>query len=368
MKRKIKIIFILFIASFYAVAQDTTSLKASLTPDKFVQYWFNEPVSQGNSGTCWSFATTSFFESEIYRISGKKIKLSEMYFVYWEYIERTKYYIKHKGNCTLGEGSESNAVPRLMLDYGALPLSEYSGLKANETKHNHAAMVKEIISLMSEIKLHAAWNDSIAVVQVKEILNKYMLTPPDLFQYEGTTCTPSFFLRDICSIIPTDYYSFMSNNEFTFNEKAELVEDDNWWHGANYYNVKIDDFSKIVKSAIKNGYTICICGDVTEPGFDFEKQTVIVPEYDIPAAYIDDNARQLRFSNGTTTDDHCVHLVGYKVIGDKYWLLVKDSNAGSFNNKFPGYKYINEDYIRLKMMNLLLYKYGADEILNKIIK
>ena len=32
-----------------------------------------KPISQGNTGTCWCFSTTSFYESEILRITGKQL-------------------------------------------------------------------------------------------------------------------------------------------------------------------------------------------------------------------------------------------------------------------------------------------------------
>jgi len=38
-------------------------------------------ISQGNTGTCWSFSTSSFLESEITRLTGKQVDLSEMYTV-----------------------------------------------------------------------------------------------------------------------------------------------------------------------------------------------------------------------------------------------------------------------------------------------
>ena len=37
--------------------------------------------NQGRTGTCWSFATNSFLENEILRISNKKIDISEMFTV-----------------------------------------------------------------------------------------------------------------------------------------------------------------------------------------------------------------------------------------------------------------------------------------------
>jgi len=347
---------------------DLSGISCPSSPEEFTRSWFNNPATQGNTGTCWSFATTSFFESEIYRITEKKVKLSEMYFVYWEYVERAKYFVLYKGECTLGEGSEANAVPRLMQIYGAVPKSAYSGLPDGQTVYDHSKMTDDIYLYLMSVKTSAAWNDSIVTGNVKAILNKYMGQPPASFSYENKTFSPQLFLTDYCKIIPRDYFSFMSDNKIAFNQKAELVEDDNWWHSKNYYNVSIDDFMKIIKSAVDSGFTISICGDVSEPGIDKEKQVAVVPTFDIPSAMIDDNARQLRLGNGSTTDDHCIHLVGYLVKDGSYWFLTKDSGTGAFDGKYQGYKYLREDYVKLKMMNILLYKYAAKEVLNKIIK
>ena len=70
-------------------------------------------------------------------------------------------------------------------------------------------------------------------------------------------------------------------------------------------------------------------GDVSEPGYLSRSDVAIVPTFDIPSEYIDDNARQFRFSNKTTTDDHGIHLVGYEHKDGKDWYLIKDSAAGS---------------------------------------
>ena len=86
-----------------------------------------EPISQGNTGTCWCFSTTSFYESEIKRISGKNINLSELYPVYFEYVEKTREYIRTRGKTYLGQGSETNAVQRMMKLYGIVPFEVYEG-------------------------------------------------------------------------------------------------------------------------------------------------------------------------------------------------------------------------------------------------
>ena len=76
----------------------------------------------------------------------------------------------------------------------------------------------------------------------------------------------------------------------------------------------------------------------------------------------------MRLISGATTDDHCVHLVGYQIINGEYWYLIKDSGAGAFDGKNKGYRFFHEDYVRLKMMNILLNVEPARSVLDKIIK
>ena len=69
----------------------------------YQQEWHFPPVSQGNTNTCWSFSAISFFESEVKRMTGQEIKLSEMYIVYWEYVEKTRRFVRERGNSAFTE-------------------------------------------------------------------------------------------------------------------------------------------------------------------------------------------------------------------------------------------------------------------------
>ena len=118
-------------------------------------------------------------------------------------------------------------------------------------------------------------------------------------------------------------------------------------------------------SAIKNGYTMAIGGDVSEPGYDGWHKIAIVPSFDIPAQYIDENAREFRFDNKTTTDDHGIHLVGYTNKNGVMWYLIKDSAAGSRNIDPAGYYFYREDYVKLKMMDFMVHKDAVKNLLAK---
>lgn len=348
---------------------DFTGMDIPNSTDLYTRYWSTPPISQGNTNTCWSYSTTSFLESEVYRLYKKEVKLSEMHTVYYEYIERAKEYVKMKGTSAFAEGSEANAVTRMWKKYGIVPESDYTGMLPGQTIQNHAVMYEELLTYLKSIKTANNWNEEIVVATVKSILNSYMGEPPTIITVDGKQITPLAYLNTVIKINPDDYISLMSLMENTYYTKAEYDVPDNWWNSADYYNVPLDVFMSIVKSAIKKGYTMAIGGDVSEPGYESEMQVGIVPTFDIPSAYIDENARQFRFSNESTTDDHGIHIVGYYEKDGVTWFLIKDSGAGSRNagkdSKNFGYYFYHEDYIKLKMMNIMLHKDMVQEVLKK---
>ena len=170
-------------------------------------------------------------------------------------------------------------------------------------------------------------------------------------------------------INPDDYVDILSYSQEPFYEKVEYKVPDNWWHSTDYYNVPLDVYMATLKDIVRKGYTVSIGGDVSEPGFDRYTQCAVVPEFDIPSAYINDDARQFRFSNKTTTDDHGMHLVGYLEKDGKDWYLIKDSSSGSRNNDSNasefGYYFFSEDYVKLKMMDFMVHKDAVKDLLTK---
>jgi len=334
--------------------------------------WTQPVVSQGNTGTCWSFSTTAFYESEVYRLTGKKVRISEIYTVYWEYIEKAARFIEQRGNSNFDQGSEGNAVARIMKKYGAVPLSAYTGLKDNRIFHTHEQMFSEMNSFLQSLKVSNAWNMDYAVATVKSIMNHYLGEPPVSFMVEGKSYTPQTYLKDFLKLNPDDYVEILSYKQEPYWQQVEYKVPDNWWHSKEYYNVPLDVFMAIIKRSIKEGYSMSIGGDVSESGISRETNCAMIPDYDIPGEYINEDARQFRFSNETTTDDHGLQLIGilenYKNRG-KDWYLIKDSGSGSRNvgegDPRFGYYFFREDYIKLKMMGFTIHKDAVNDILKK---
>jgi bleomycin hydrolase len=296
----------------------------------------------------------------VYRITKKKVKLSEIYTVYWEYVEKAKEFVKTRGNSLFAEGSEANAVTRIWKTYGVIPEENYNGLLAGQMYHNHEQMFAEMESYLKNVKATNDWNETTVIETIKSIMNHYLGMPPTKVTVDGKDYTPQDYLNNYLGLKLDDYVDVTSLMEKPYYKQIEYRVPDNWWHSADYYNLPLDEYMKVIKNAITKGYTIAIGGDVSEAGLETMAQVAIVPTFDIPAEYIDENARQFRFSNQTTTDDHGLHLVGFYEKDGKTWFLVKDSGSGSRNvgkqSKSFGYYFFREDYVKLKIMDFMVHK------------
>lgn len=351
---------------------DLSNMDVPRDPAEYEKVWHTNPISQGRTGTCWCFSTTSFYESEVKRLSGKEVALSEMYTVYWEYVERARYFVQSRGKMYFGEGSETNAVARMMKKYGVVPREAYTGKKAGQKWHSHSAMYKELDAYLKGVKTRNAWNEAEVVATTRAILDHHLGAPPKSVKVGSKMVTPLEYMEKELNLRADDYVNFMSLMSSPYYEKAEYDVPDNWWNSEEYYNVPLQDFMTGMKEALKQGYSFAIGGDVSEAGLVSHEGVAVVPTFDIPSEYIDENARQLRFNNGSTTDDHAMHVVGYKEKDGETWYLVKDSGSGSRNCgedcKSFGYYFFHADYIKLKMMNFTVHKNAVKDLLRKINK
>jgi bleomycin hydrolase len=336
------------------------------SPAAFKSVFHFPPVAQYNTNTCWSFSTTSYYESEIYRLSGKKIKLSEMWTVYFEYLEKVRRFVRERGDSLVAEGGESNAINRIWKAYGIVPAEAYPGYKAGGEKLDHTRLIDEITAFLDYVKNNNLWNEQDVLSHVVIILDKYMGAPPRTFVYNNREMTPLEFLKNETPLNMDDYVEVMSTSYYPFYTFQEYAVPDNWWHSKEYLNVPLDVWYSLILKAVKAGISVGIGGDNSEPGKLGFQDVCFIPSFDIPAAYINQDAREFRIDNRTTEDDHGIHLVGYTHYKGHDWFLIKDSNRSSRWGKFKGYFFFRGEYVKLKMLTFTVPKNLAKDILAKV--
>jgi bleomycin hydrolase len=329
---------------------DMSRIVKPASPQVFRQAFHFPPQAQYLTGTCWSFSTTSFYESEVYRLTGQKIKLSEIWTVYWEYVEKMRRFVRERGDSLIAEGSESSAFQHVWPAYGIVPGAAYPGVLSADGRHDHSALIAELQSLGAWVKQEELWDEELVVRMSRAILDKHLGAPPEKVTWEGATYTPKEFLGNVLKLKMDNYVEVMSTLSAPFYTSAEYKVPDNWWHDASYHNVPLDVWYGVVKKAAEGGYTVAIGGDVSEPGLFGPESAAVIPSFDIPQDFINQDSREFRIYNHTTEDDHGIHLVGIAQAGGHDWFLIKDSGRSSRRGKFEGYYFYRDDFVRLKML------------------
>lgn len=326
----------------------------------------NPVISQDNTGTCWSFSTTSFLESEIIRLTGKHIDLSEMYTVRNTYPKKAWNYVMRQGKAQFGEGGLAHDVINSASDYGLVPQNIYSGKLMETVSYNHTEMTAVLEAMLKKYvenpgrKLSPQWKEAINAV-----LDVYMGKNPEEFTFEGKKYTPQTFL-EFSKIKPQDYVTISSFTNENYYKPFQLDIPDNFSNG-NFYNLPLDEYIANIDYAIENGYTVALDCDVSETTFsgkiglaviadNNEDAKVILseikPEKNISAEY-----RQQEFENFNTQDDHLMHIIG-KVKDQNGKMYYKVKNSWGTKSGKDGFVYMSTSYLKLKSISVLMHKDG----------
>jgi bleomycin hydrolase len=372
MKHFISTLLILFIATPF-FAQEDVVVKVNIPNEQ--KYEFTTIIdieasavkSQGNTGTCWSFSTSSFLESEIYRTSGKMIDISEIYNVRNTYEAKAWNYVMRQGKTQFSEGGLAHDVMNSIQLNGLMPESAYSGLLNNVQNHNHENIVPELQKVLDAyIK-----NDKNATVPnwriaVDSILNAQLGTPPETFVYNNTTYNAMSFL-EMTKINTSNYITLTSFLHQPFNTVFILNIPDNFSNGA-FYNVSLNDLVNEVDNALKNGYTLALDCDVSEATFSAKNGIAVIPNnpeeninsltYIVEEKNITPEFRQEEFENYNTTDDHLMHIIGLvkDQNGTEYYKVKNSWGANSDRIGNNGYIYMSKAFFKLKTISVLVNK------------
>lgn len=347
--------------------------------------------SQDRAGTCWSWSTISFLESEIMRMGKDSVSLSPMFVVWNTYHEKGVKYVRMQGKLNFGQGGASADVTWAIKDHGIVPLELYKGLNYGEEVHVHGELdavlkgyVDAIVSNPNK-KISTAW-----LRGYDAVLNEYLGVKPEKFTWKGKEYTPQTFATEACGLNMDDYVSLTSFTHHPFYTQFAIEVPDNWI-GEMSYNLPLDELMDVLDKAIDKGYTFSWGSDVSEAGFS-RNGLAVVPDVDfkemsdaeiakwvkMPKSQqtaellkkpgkekeITQELRQIEFDNQLTTDDHGMHVIGKAVdqIGNKYF-IVKNS-WGSYN-QYDGYLYASYPFVAYKTTSVMIHKDALPKELKK---
>jgi bleomycin hydrolase len=344
------------------------------------QYVFTDEIkipctdvkNQQMTGTCWSFGTTSFLESEILRITKSQVDLSEMYNVHKAYSEKALNYVLRQGAANFSEGGLSHDVLRNVHNHGLVPQSAYSGLTDGDTIFDHEELSSGMKGYLDAVirsgHPSAHWQNA-----VESILDAYLGPVPATFNFNGETYNPKAFAETM-KIEPEMYYSMTSYSHHPFNQYFILEVPDNYLNGS-YFNVRVDELAGIIDFALENGFTVLWDGDVGEKGFSQKEGIALLPLN--PTAdslfikpteeiVVTQENRQAAFMSYRTTEDHLMHLVGRArdQEGHVYYII---KNSWGERGTYKGFLYMSESYLKMKTVSITVHKDGIPKDIIKLM-
>ena len=349
---------------------------------------------QARAGTCWSWSGISFFESEMIRMGKEPIDLSAMYIVRHAYSDKATKFVRLHVSMNFAVGGAFCDVMHVIKNYGIVPMDVYKGLNYGEPNHAFgeiddvlAGYVNAVIK-NSNKKLSTAWKKGF-----DGILDAYLGEEPEKFEYKGKEYTPRTFADEVVGLNMDDYVSLTSFTHHPFYSQFAIEVPDNWLWGMSY-NLPIDELAQVMSNAIDNGYTFAWASDVSERGFQTSQPGVaVVPTTDTkemsgaeiakweampkgnqtpdafrqgpaPEKEITQEMRQQEFDNYLTTDDHGMHVIGKaKDQNGTVYYIVK--NSWNQYNKFGGYFYASEPFMKYKTMNIIVHKNAIPKDIRK---
>ncbi|WP_103070264.1 C1 family peptidase [Aquimarina sediminis] len=356
---------IVFIASLFLSVSYAQEIHPDYTITDTVSHQCTPVISQENTGTCWSFSTTSYIESEIARLGKGTYDLSELYQVRNTYTDKARNYILRQGKAQFSEGALSHDVINSIRNHGIVPDTVYTGLSDNPTnRHDHSELIKLLTSMVDNAVKHKIlsknwWKSYEAMLDI------YLGERPSTFNYENKEYTPVEFAKKL-GIEADNYITFTSFTHHPMYSSFILEIPDNFSNGI-YHNVKLDELQQIVDYALKEGFTIAWDGDVSEIGFSQKNGLAILTNKEesknIFNQYSEEEkvtqeSRQKEFENYNTTDDHLMHLVG-KGVDKKGKTYYKIKNSWGTDGAQQGYLYMSDAYFRMKTVGILLHKDGV---------
>ena len=341
--------------------------------------------NQSSTGTCWSFSSLGFMESELLRMGKSEYDLSEMFVVSRAYTDKADKYIRLDGALNFAQGGGFDDYLYVIRKYGMVPNEVMPGLNYGEDVHRHGELTAVLTGIVEAVKknpnrkLSTAWKNAF-----QGALDAYLGEIPETFEYKGTTYTPISFAASL-GFNPDDYISITSFTHHPYYTQFALEIPDNWLWGTSF-NVPIDEMMSVIDHAIMEGYTVLWASDVSEQGFG-RNGIAMYPTTDpremigsdqarwlemsatersnafrnlkAPVAEIKEVTQEMRqeaYDNKQTTDDHGMQIYGIAKDqnGTKYY-MVKNSWGDDAGN-YKGLWYVTEKFVQYKTMDIQVHK------------
>lgn len=290
---------------------------------------------QGSSPLCWAYAMLATIETEHIQM-GDSVNLSVDYVARHLLAEQARQHFLSSGYDRITLRGTAPLLLRLISEYGVMPYDSY-----NAPSLNYKALARRL-QTMSETSHDLSQLSDRAQRLFDERIG-YM--PKNVYML-GAEYTPQQFAHSVYML--GEYTALTSFTHHPFDQTFAIEVPDNY-SDELFYNVPVDVMMRRIERSLRSGHPVCWEGDVTEPGFSFERGVAELPD-ETPCTQ---QQRQKAFETRRTTDDHCMCLIGiaHDNKGRRYYIA---KNSYGTKNPYGGLMYLSENYVRMKTVAVVV--------------
>ena len=319
-------------------ADGDKTAKEQFTTDAICPY---TPVKdQGQSDACWIYAMLATIESE-HIIRGDSVNLSPLYVINRRLTEQAQKRYVNRGETSISLRGTINMLPRLIDEQGLMPYDSYHG----ET--NIRVAERKLTSLTDQCTARRTGIERLQSMTSDLLERELAPVPPHVYMF-GVEYTPQEFAHSVC--MDGEYVAMTSYTHLPMGKAVDLQLADNDTHEP-FINIGLDQLINTVINTLQSGHPVCWEGDISEPGFSFDKGVARLGKDE--DRHISQTLRQREYEQFRTTDDHCMELIGlaHDQQGRQYVIC---KNSWGTNNPYGGLMYMSLQYMRMKTIAVMI--------------
>lgn len=287
--------------------------------------------NQGTSSLCWVYGMLATIETE-HIMRGDSVNLSP------DYVARMYLSEQAGRRRLLPKKMLRNAPPVTTrgMSTMTIDLIQTYGLQHYDACHRRKDMDYQVLCRKLDRDVDAG-----------KLLDEHIGTLPRQVFMFGASYTPLEFAHSVCT--DDEYTALTSFTHHPYGQRFPLEVPDNYFHNT-FLNVPLDTMMNSIVRSLRAGHPVCWEGDITEPGFQFERGFAVLQNED---ERVTTAGRQAAFETYQTTDDHVMEIVGlaHDRHGRRFFLC---KNSWGTGNRFRGFMFLSENYVRMKTVAVVI--------------
>ncbi len=313
--------------------------------------------NQGRSALCWIYGMLATIESDRLML-GDSVNLSVDFLARHLLQDEAHrcYFDEKKSNISL-RGMCSRALA-LLQQYGAMPYESYHS--GGEGKGQRGADYTVLARKVAQMA-HGCTSLEMFDGKLNDLLDREIDFMPRVVFMLGAEYTPLEFAHSVC--MPGDYACLTSFSHHPYGQRMVLESPDNVTRDS-FLNVSLDTLMLHIDQTLQRGFAVCWEGDISEKGFLWDEGKAVLQNEN---HRVNQASRQRDYEHRKTTDDHVMEICGIARDrqGRKYY---KMKNSWGTHNRYGGYIYVSENYVRQKTIAVFLRPHERQSSAGEILK